>query len=88
MISRSGGQSDTMGQVIIRNLDEAVIARLKRQAAERKQSLEQALRDILTEASRPTRSERLAEIDRIRALTPRRLRHDSTELIRAERDRR
>jgi plasmid stability protein len=77
-----------MAQVVVRNIDDDVIERLRRRAAERKQSLEQTLREILTEAARPTRAERVAEIDRIRAMTPKRLTDDSTDLIRAERDRR
>ena len=32
--------------------------------------LEQSLRDLLTEAARPSRAELLAEIERIRAMTP------------------
>jgi plasmid stability protein len=71
-----------MAQVLIRNVDNAVMERLRRRAAEAKQSLEQCLRDILAEAAGPTRAERLAEIDRIRAMTPRRLTGDSAELVR------
>lgn len=76
-----------MGQVLIRNIDDDVIERLKSHAAARKQPLEQALRDILTDAAgRMTRSERVARADRIRAMTPRRLDDDSTDLIRADRE--
>jgi plasmid stability protein len=76
-----------MAQVIVRNLPEEVVARLKARAAGRKRSLEQELRDILSEAARPSREEILADIDRIRAMTPRKLQFDSTDLIREDRDR-
>lgn len=59
-----------MAQVVIRNLDESVVERLKARAAAEQKSLEQKLRDILTEAARPSRAELLAELDRIRAMTP------------------
>ena len=38
-----------MGQVIIRNLDDAVVANLKRMAAREEKSLEQFLREVLQE---------------------------------------
>lgn len=59
-----------MAQVVIRNIDDAVVERLKARAAAEKKSLEQKLRDVLTEAARPSRAEVLAEVDRIRAMTP------------------
>lgn len=77
-----------MGQLLVRNLDDGVVERLKRQAEARKISLEQFLREVLAQAAGPTRAEMLAEADRIRAMTPKRLTDDSTDLIRADRDRR
>ena len=59
-----------MGQVVIRNIDNTVIERLKARAAAQHKSLEQSLRELLTEAAKPDRVELLAELDRIRALTP------------------
>jgi len=76
-----------MAQVIVRNLPEDVVARLKARAASRRRSLEQELRDILSEAARPSREEILADFDRIRAMTPKVPQTDSAELIREERDR-
>jgi plasmid stability protein len=38
-----------MGQVIIRNLDDSVVANLKRMAAREDKSLEQFLREVLEE---------------------------------------
>jgi len=77
-----------MGQVIIRNLDDEVIERLKAKAATQNQSVEQALRDIVSTAVKPTRAAVLQEMDRIRRMTPRSLTTESAELIgesRAER---
>jgi plasmid stability protein len=76
-----------MAQVIVRNLPDDVVARLEARAARKRHSLEEELRDILIEASRPSRAELIAEVERIRAMTPRRLDIDSTDLIREDRDR-
>jgi plasmid stability protein len=56
-----------MGQVVIRNLDDAVLERLKTRAAEQRKSLEQSLRELLTEAAKPSRAELLADLERLRA---------------------
>lgn len=77
-----------MGQLLVRQLDDGVIERLKRQAEARKISLEQLLREVLSAAAGPSRLEIVATADRIRAMTPKRLTDDSTDLIRADRDRR
>jgi antitoxin FitA len=79
-----------MGQVVIRNIDDRVVQRLKARAAAEHKSLEQSLRDLLAEAARPSRTELLADLARIRAMTPPASRTFPTteELIRAERDRR
>ena len=59
-----------MGQVIVRNLDDAVIEAHRRRAKARGVSLEQELRDVLSRAAGPSREERLRRIDEIRAMTP------------------
>lgn len=59
-----------MGQVLIRNLDDGVIERLKQRAAAEDKSLEQSLREVLTEAAKPGRAELIADLERIRAMTP------------------
>ncbi len=74
-----------MGQILIRNLDDDVIERLKARAARDKTSLEQMLRQILIDVAKPSKAEVWAEIDRIRAMTPKRL-DSSVPLIRAFRD--
>jgi antitoxin FitA len=74
-----------MGQILVRNLDDSVIERLKQRALKAEKSLEQTARDILTEAARPSRAEILAEMDRIRErIGP--VDIDLTELIRQDRD--
>ena len=79
-----------MGQVVIRNIDDLVLERLKVKAAQERKSLEQSLRELLTEAAKPSRSELLAEVDRIRAMTPPRkpgVHYPSAEeMIREDRD--
>jgi plasmid stability protein len=81
-----------MGQVIIRNLDDGVIERLKSRAAAQHKSLEQSLRDVLTEAAKPSREELLAEVDRIRTAIASRnagkTYPSAEELIREDRDNR
>lgn len=56
-----------MGQVLVRNLDESVIARLKMKAELKGHSLEQELRDIINRAAPLTPEERVAFADSIRA---------------------
>ena len=79
-----------MGQVVIRNIDDRVLERLKVRAMAQRKSLEQSLRELLTEAARPSRAELLADLERIRAMTP--LRRPgiayptAEELIREDRD--
>ena len=79
-----------MGQVVIRNIDERLIARLKARALAQRKSLEQSLRDLLAEAARPSRTELLTELDRIRAMSPLRLTDVvyplAEQLIREDRD--
>ena len=62
-----------MGQLTVRDLDDEVIARLRRRAERGGRSLDQELRATLTAASRQQRSraEMIAATDRIRAMTPR-----------------
>jgi len=79
-----------MGQILIRNIDDKVLERLKRRAAVQQKSLEQSLRDVLTETARPSRAELLTEADRIAAMTPPREKGKAyptaEELVRESRD--
>ena len=77
-----------MTALTIRNLDPAVIARLKERAISNKRSLEAELRDLLTEAaSRPRITDYRAWAESIAAMTPAGPQTDSTLLIREDRDR-
>jgi plasmid stability protein len=59
-----------MGQVVIRNIEDRVLERLKARAASQHKSLEQSLRDLMTEAARPNPAELVALVERIRAMSP------------------
>lgn len=56
-----------MGQVLIRNLDDGVIQRLKWRARFNGRSLEAELRDILTANAKPTRAQYEATAAAIRS---------------------
>jgi len=74
-----------MGQILVRNLDDAVIEKLKARARRDNTSLEQTVRDLLTEATRPSRDDVLEQARRIRemgSMSP----VNSVDLIRADRD--
>ncbi len=75
-----------MAQVIVRNLDDKVVAALKERAAGKGRALEQELRDILTDAAKPSRAELRAEMDRCRAMTPKAHRTPAEDIIREIRD--
>jgi plasmid stability protein len=80
----------SMAQVVIRNLDDRVLERLKVRAAEQRKSLEQSLRELLTDAARFDRTELLDALERIRAMAPPRnadIEYSTAEqLIREDRD--
>ncbi len=77
-----------MATVTIRNLDDAVVERLKYQAKQNGRSLEAEVRELLKQAAnRKTPEELLAIADRIAAMTPDVPQTDSAELIREDRDR-
>lgn len=59
-----------MGQVLIRNLDDEVIASLRLKAELKGRPLEQELREILTNAAPFTIAERLAASERLRTGNP------------------
>jgi plasmid stability protein len=59
-----------MGQVLVRNLDDRVIESLKTKAELKGRSLEQELRDVLTNAAPLTPEEKIAVFKKIRAMTP------------------
>ncbi|HEX4158157.1 MAG TPA: hypothetical protein VHY79_06755 [Rhizomicrobium sp.] len=76
-----------MGEILIRNVDDYVVRRLKKQAADQGLSLEESLRQALAQLVRPSRDELIAEMRRIRAMSPPITeRPFSEDLIREDRD--
>ena len=75
-----------MAQVIVRNLDDGVVERLKRQAVRGATSLEQRLRDVLTQAADADEERAEAVIQRLAEKTAH-IPWDPTDLIRDDRDR-
>jgi plasmid stability protein len=59
-----------MGQVVVRQLDDAVIEAHRRNAKARGVSLEQELRDVLTGAATSGRGDLVRRLDEVRAMTP------------------
>lgn len=80
-----------MATLTIRNLDDAVVERLKAQAKANNRSLEGEVREIL-DAAAPERlsvRDRLAIVDRIAAMTPKDVpQTDSALLLREDRENR
>ncbi len=76
-----------MAQVIVRNLDDDIVVRLKRMAANNHRSLEQELRLILSKAARPDIAEFRKRAAEIRTSLSDRPQTDSVSLIREDRDR-
>ncbi len=59
-----------MGQVLVRNLDDDIIERLKTKAELKGHSLEQELRDVIAAAAPLTPEEKVALSKRLRSLSP------------------
>lgn len=77
-----------MKQVLIRNLDEELVASLKTQAKQNNRSLEGEIRAILEERRRVrSMSEIKEELRRFRASFGKKKYSDSAKLIRADRER-
>ena len=74
-----------MVDILVRNVDEEVARRLKEKAAASGTSLNETAREALRSYVRPSKAELLAEMDRIRAMSPYSP-IDSTDLIREDRD--
>jgi plasmid stability protein len=77
-----------VAQVLIRQLDDGVVERLRRKAKCRGLSLEQSLRDLLTEAAREPQ-QHIEELAHLRQQTPPQGRDlNVAELIRSAREQR
>lgn len=78
-----------MAQLLLRDLDPAVVARLKEKARQNQRSLQGEVKAILEEAAaRATRDEALAMIDEWQRKWGDRVFSDSTQMIREDRDQR
>ncbi len=80
-----------MVDILVRNLDEATAAQLKRKAEAAGKSVNEIAREALRAAVRPSKEEIWAEADRIRGKIRARVGHhlgDSTAGIREDRDNR
>lgn len=60
-----------MGQILVRQLDDATLTRLKIRAQERKTSVEALAREAITQAATLTVEEKLAIVRRMQAITGR-----------------
>ncbi len=77
-----------MTTLTVRNLDEAVVARLKQRAREHGRSLESEVRDLLAHyANKPTPAEMKRLAQRIAATTDPARQTDSVDLLREDRSR-
>ena len=78
-----------MAQVLVRNLKDKVVARLKKRAKTRGRSLQAEVKTILEEAAKEESADFWKEAERIRERLRRSGRKfsDSAELIREDRDR-
>lgn len=80
-----------MGQLLVRQLDDATITRLKARARERNTSVEALAREAITRAAELSVEEKLAVVDRMRAWGRAATNHDvpqtpTIDLIREDRD--
>jgi plasmid stability protein len=76
-----------MGQLIVRDLDDALIRRLKERAAKHGISMEAEHRRLLEESLAPAPDSFFARAAALRAETRGTVQTDSAELLRADRDR-
>ncbi len=77
-----------MANLTIRNLDDAIVEKLKAKAKDNGRSLEAELRVLLTEVAERLSAEELrARAKRIAAMTPDVPQTDSVKLLREDRDR-
>jgi plasmid stability protein len=78
-----------MANILVRHVDDAAVARLKKKAKAAGKSVNDLAREALHAAAQPSKAEMWAEADRLRERIRRRAGHDlsdSTADIRADRD--
>jgi hypothetical protein len=76
-----------MAQILVRKIDAAAVARLKKRAREQGRSLESEAREILEQAARVNTDTALKLVGRLRTRFRGRRFEDSARLIREDRDR-
>jgi len=76
-----------MAQVLVRNLDDSIVAQLKLKAAKENMSLEQYLRGVFEREACGSKAEALARLKQIREETGA-FDFDSTAAVRNDRDKR
>jgi plasmid stability protein len=74
-----------MGDILVRNVDDAAIAQLKKKAKAAGKSVNEIAREALVAAAKPSKEEIWAEADRIRPKIGK-VTGDSTQIIREWRD--
>ena len=87
MLSLVIAREVAMGQVLIRNVPDAILEAHRARAKAQGRSLEQELRNLIESAAPYTPEERLAAAMRFQALTPAGARSDPAALIREDRER-
>lgn len=76
-----------MADIRITEVDDVSVRKMLAQAERSGRTLDAVARDILLGALHASPAQRLAEADRVRAMTPSPLASSSTDVIREERDR-
>jgi plasmid stability protein len=76
-----------VGQVLVRNLEAAVVRKLKFRAKQHRRSLQEELKGILEDAARQEPKDVQLKVDQVRKLFAGRKFGDSSELIRKDRGR-
>ena len=76
-----------MAQMLIRNLSDAALEHVKTKARRNGRSTEAEAREIIERDARAAKAEWWARVDALRTSLEGRIRGDSTELIREDRDR-
>ncbi len=74
-----------MTDILVRNVDEDTVQRLKEKAKAEGASMSDAARELLKQGLKPSREDLVKELDRIRGMSPY-SDVDSTDLIRKDRD--
>jgi len=75
-----------MAQILVRNIEDAAFERVKAKAGSAGKSTEAYVRALIEGAARSDLTEAVAELDRLRALTPRPVADSSSDIIRVLRD--